>query len=86
MRESLSGDDPGGMADLVLPQCDIAVSAEKMPLHADLFPIRARSLSHPRVLERQRADIVAAVEMSAVLPRRMGSGPPGEIEKDPTTG
>ena len=86
MRESLAGDDPGGMADLVLPQCDIALSAERLPLHADLFPIRARGLSHPRVLERKRADIVATVEMSAVLPRRMGSCPPGEIGKDPTTG
>ena len=86
MREGFAGDAPGGMADLVLPQCDIALSAEKMPLHADVFPIRARGLSHPRALERKRADIVASVEMSAVLPRRMGSGPPGEIGKDPTTG
>jgi len=82
MREGLTGDAPGGMAYPFLPQRDLAASAEMLPLHAELFPIRAGGLPHPRVLERQRADIVAHFEVSAVLPRRLGSCSAAEKEKN----
>jgi len=61
------------MADRILSLCDISVSAEMLPIHTELFPIRARSVPHPRLLEGKRSNDLAAAALSAVLPRRMGS-------------
>ena len=80
MREGFPPHHPGGVADRTLPRDTLTVSAALLPFHADVFPIRAAGLPHPRFLAGQPADDLAADEVSAVLPRRMGSRPAGKGE------